>query len=98
MRVEISAAAEKDIMEIGRFIAHDSPDRALAFVDELEAACFGLADFPKRYPSLEGAHPFDVRRRTVGNYLVLYRIVSDAVMILRVVNGSMDLEKLLNTL
>ncbi len=50
MRVEISGPAENDLLQIGRFIARDNPDRALTFAAEIEAACLSLGELPKRYP------------------------------------------------
>jgi toxin ParE1/3/4 len=46
MRLEFSHAAQADLVEIALFIARDNPPRALTFVDELEASCAKLLDYP----------------------------------------------------
>ena len=52
-RVELTAAAERDVDEIVQYIAgHDLPDRALRVLEGIEAAVNGLATEPYRvsYP------------------------------------------------
>lgn len=46
MRLEFSTAADADLVEIASFIARDNVPRAVTFVDELEATCAKLVDFP----------------------------------------------------
>ena len=46
MNVRLTAEAEADLERIADTIARDNPPRALTFVQELRAACLGLADFP----------------------------------------------------
>jgi len=72
MRVEISAGARNDLRNIALFIAADSINKAMSFYDELEAACFSLAEFPKRYPVAFSKESVEVRCRTYGNYLIYY--------------------------
>ena len=88
MRVVFSPAAQRDLIEIGDYIAVDSPRRALSFVAELRVACRSLASDSLRYPY----HPDldDVRRMPIGAYLVLYRVVADTVQIVRVVHSARD--------
>ena len=49
MIVRFSAEAEADLEHIADHIAQDNPRRALTFVQELRAACLGLAEFPERF-------------------------------------------------
>lgn len=46
MRLEFSPAADADLVEIASFIARDNVARAVTFIDELEATCAMLVDFP----------------------------------------------------
>jgi plasmid stabilization system protein ParE len=51
MRVRLSGEAEREIDEIGRYIADDNPARAATFVAELIGQCEALAEHALRYPS-----------------------------------------------
>lgn len=46
MNVVMTQAAIADLLDIGHWIGLEDPDRALTFVDELEAKCLDLADKP----------------------------------------------------
>jgi len=46
-RLEFSPEAQADLIDTAAYIARDNPDRARSFVDELEARCAALADFPE---------------------------------------------------
>ena len=74
MRVAFSRGAQRDLMEIGDYIAVYGPRRALSFVAALRSTCSSLASDSLRYPY----HPDDVRRMPIGAYLVLYRVVHGA--------------------
>ncbi len=88
-RVVISARAASDLEDIGDDIAADSPARARRFVDGLEERCLSLPLHPFRgKPAVEIGS--DVRMLTVGNYLILYRIQTETVVIDRVVHGVRD--------
>ena len=50
MNVVMTQAAIADLLDIGHWIGLEDPDRALTFVDELEAKCLDLADKPLLYP------------------------------------------------
>lgn len=90
MKVVLSDAAIDSLIEIGRHIAKDSPQRALTFVSELEAKCLSLGEVPRAYPIIDLPGVFDVRRCVHGNYLILYRIAFDHVRILHVLHSAQD--------
>jgi toxin ParE1/3/4 len=96
MRVDLSAPAENDLFEIGLFIASDNLERALAFMDELETACLKLAEHPKRFPVIRLRSGFEIRRCVHRDYLILYRIDSERIVVLRIIDGAMDYESLLD--
>ena len=90
----VSAQAGHDVTEIIDFIALDSIGAARSVKQDLDAAMQRLAELPNighRRPGL----PDDVRLWPVHSYLIAYRAESDAVLVLRVLSGFRDLERLL---
>lgn len=96
MIVRISAEAERDLEAIGDFIAEDNPDRAISFIRELHARCLSLVEFPERFPLVPRYASLGIRRRVYGNYLIFYRITSDAIIVLHVLHGAQDYTALLD--
>ena len=97
MRVELSALAESDLLDIALYIAEDNPDRAFGFVDELQQACDGLADRPLRFPLLPGFEEKGIRRRVHGRYAIIYAVDPALVRVLRIVSAAMDMNRILGS-
>ena len=95
MIVCLTAEAERDLEEIGDRIARDDPRRAVSFIQELRAACLGLADFPARFPLVPRYERQGVRHRVHGNYLIFYRAEGGEVVVLHVLHGATDYGALL---
>ncbi|WP_024880939.1 type II toxin-antitoxin system RelE/ParE family toxin [Methylosinus sp. LW3] len=95
MKLVFSAEARADLLQIGDFIAHDSPARAFTFVEELEARCRALPATPLAYPLLAGREASGIRRLVHGNYLIFYQVLDEAVVVLHVLWGARDYEPLL---
>jgi toxin ParE1/3/4 len=74
MKVVLAAYARSDLIRIGDFIALDNPGRARSFVLDLRKACVSLRDNPTRYSYLSGFENRGLRRRPVGNYLIIYDV------------------------
>lgn len=95
MRLEVSPAAEEDLVEIAGYIARDNPSRALIFVDELEQACGRLVDHP-----LSGVDRSDLRRglrsRPYGSYVIFYTPHETVVRVERILHGSRDIGAVLS--
>lgn len=91
MRLRLTAAALRDLTEIGDFIAQDNPRRAVTFVRELREACRKLLEAPYRFAMLEGDETKQFRRRVYGQYLIIYRIAQDQVVVARVISAAIDL-------
>ena len=87
--------AEADLEAIGDYIALDSPFRAVTFIQELRRDCLDLRSMPERYPLFERHRSTGIRRRVHGNYLIFYRISVDAVEVLHILHGAMDLGRIL---
>ncbi len=90
MIVELTFEAERDIEDIGDYIARDNPKRAFSFVEELRVKCFDLAHAPRGYPLVPRYEARRVRRRIHGSYLIFYREEPDKVIILHILHGAMD--------
>jgi toxin ParE1/3/4 len=93
-RLVFTDSAEADLEAIGDHIARDNPRRADTFVIELRDACRKLVEMPLRFPLAPALESLGIRRRVQGNYLILYRVTEQAVEIVHVVHGAMDLEHL----
>ena len=82
MKVVTTATAEHGLNLIADTIARDSPRRALSFVRELRDKALGLADNPLAFRLIPRYERLGVRRRVHGDFLILYRIEGDQIMIL----------------
>lgn len=95
MDVVFTSKAVADLVAIGDFIAEHNPARAATFLAELVERCEELADIPLAFPLFASHRDRHIRRRVHGNYLILYRLSGDTVVILHVVRASMDMNRLL---
>lgn len=93
LRILFHPLADGDIEAIYRFIAEDSPGRAIAFVRRLRKFCFGLADMPmrgrRRDDLAAGVRTITFEKRVV----VAYRVLADELIVLRLVYAGRDMEK-----
>ena len=83
--------AREDLFSLSDFIEQRSgSERALGFLDRIEAACRGLIDFPEkgvpRDDIATGLRTWPVERRV----LIAYRLTGDQVEILRVLYAGRD--------
>ena len=92
-RVRITPLAELDLEEIWFFIAQDDPVAADRLLDLLENKCNLLADNPQMGPARADIAK-DLRYHPVGNYLLLYCVISGGIELVRVVHGARDLANL----
>ena len=97
--VRITAAAQRDLREILRWIAeHDSQRAAVHVLDKLQSECRKLQLQPER-----GAFPPELlalgikRYRQVffKPYRVIYRVLDDNVAVMLIVDGRRNLKSLL---
>ena len=87
--------AQNDLVAILDYIAHDSPKRALAFVEKLDKRIRLLEQHPlsgrvPRHPKLQD---YGYRVLVVDSYLVFYILRGRTVEIHRVIHGSRSLEQ-----
>jgi toxin ParE1/3/4 len=95
MIVEFSDEAERDLEEIGDYIAIDNPARAVSFVRDLREKCLGLADLPLGFPAVPRYEALGIRRRSHGRYAIFYRLTASAIIVLHIVHGARNDETLL---
>jgi toxin ParE1/3/4 len=91
-RLQRTAQAETDLIQIWAYIARDNPPAADQLLDLLDAKSLLLA----RNPMLGMARDDlakSLRYFPVGRYLILYRIISGGIEVVRVVHG---MRRLLN--
>ena len=95
MTVVITAEAESDLEQIANYIARQSVEIALNFVQELREKCESLADAPRGYPLVPRHEHLGIRRRPFGNYLIFYRVGSEAIEVVHILHGARDYDRLL---
>jgi toxin ParE1/3/4 len=95
MRLQFTDPAEADILQIGVYIANDSPMNASRFVENLYDRCELLTEnpFSGRSRSDYGA---GLRSIVFGRYVIFYRVLDDCLEIVRVIHGARDIPRLLN--
>jgi toxin ParE1/3/4 len=95
VKVAFTEPAENDLEAIGDWIAKDNPLRATSFVRELRGACLAIGPRPMAYQLVEHRRSDGIRRKVYGNYLIFYRVDSNAVEILHVLHGARDYAQIL---
>lgn len=91
-RLVILPAARADLIEIGDFIAADSPERAMSFVAEIEARIREAAERPRSFPVRDELHD-GLRAARHGRYLIFFVEQGDEVQVVRVLHGARDLPR-----
>ncbi len=95
MAHRLAPEARADLVELWFYVAGDrSIEAADRLVDSITARFFLLSTHPRVGRRRDDLRP-GLRVFPVGDFLVLYRIEGDDVLIQRVVRGSMDLAALL---
>jgi toxin ParE1/3/4 len=87
--------ADSDLDDIWYYVASSS--RSLEIADRLIDSITDRFLLLASHPNLGRARPDlhrDLRSFPVGEYVIIYRIADDGVLILRVIRGSRDIEAL----
>jgi toxin ParE1/3/4 len=93
--VKLSDDAQADLVEIGTYIAQDSPRRSLSFIRELRRACMELSEMAERFAIVGGKRSGGLRRRPRGSYGIYFEVGEDHVTVIRILNAARDLGSLL---
>jgi toxin ParE1/3/4 len=89
MRCEISSLAEKDLREIGDYIASGNPQRAVSFIKELLNHSKRIASIPAGYTARDDIAP-GLRSCPHKNYIIFYTTTDSVVRIERIIHASRD--------
>ena len=92
-RLQRTAQAEEDLIDIWNYIARDNPIAASRLLDILEEKSQALARKPMMGAARDNIAA-GVRHLPVGKYLILYRVIKDGVEIVRYVQGMRRLRDL----
>ena len=90
-RIERSPLAKADAVGIWRYIAADNVAAADNVIDAIEARLQQLAQFPES-GELVAFIRDDVRRVTVGSYVIFYYALDDGIAVARILHGAQRAE------
>jgi toxin ParE1/3/4 len=93
--VLVTAEAETDLEQIAAYVAEHSPQSALKLIRDLRERCESLSDTPRGYSLVPRYEHLGIRRRPFGNFLIFYRIGTDAIEIVHILHGARDYEPVL---
>jgi len=96
MAHRVAPAVERDLDEIWYYVARESGSFEIAnrLIDTITDRFFLLAGFPYLGRSREGDFGIGCRSFAVGEYVIVYTVEVQDVLILRVVHGRRDIEAL----
>lgn len=92
-RIERTTRAETDAIEIWVYIAKDSDDAADDIMDQIDSRLQSLAAMPLSAEAVSHIAA-NVRRSTVGSYVIYYRPIEEGVQVLRILHGARQPENL----
>ena len=88
-----SSQSEQDLIAIWEFIAADSREAATKLLRRIEQRIQLLPKFPE-IGECQPQFGDNIRRVLVGNYLIFYDVLPDAIHVLRVYHGARKLDNL----
>lgn len=96
MKLRINPLVAKDLKSIKEFIAEDNADKALGTVREIYCQFDNIRQFPYIGADLSKRVSFKTDYKYVvwQDYVVLYKVVKEAVEIYRVVNWYQDITRI----
>jgi toxin ParE1/3/4 len=92
MKIVWSEKAEKDLLQIYAYPSKRNPRAADALVDDVDAKFKNLSRFPfigRERSSLA----LGLRSVLVGTHLIFYLVEHDRIVIVRVIDGRMDIDE-----
>ncbi len=92
MKIFKSDKAEQDLLQIYRYFAERNPQSADALVEEMSTKFKNLSRFPfigRERSSLA----LGLRSILVGTHLIFYVVERDRIVIVRVIDGRMDIDE-----
>ena len=97
LRIDTTPEAHGDARSIWRYIAQDDVDAATDTLHRIEDRLASLASLAAMPLSAEAVPTLaaNVRRSSVGNYVIYYRPIEDGIHVLRILHGARQPEDLL---
>ncbi len=95
MTFTLTPEAVVDLTDIADEIGRDNPERAVSYIDELLDRTSNSADNPKLY-RLRPEWGEAVRCARHGNYLILFEIGNEGVVVLRYLHGRRDIAHIMS--
>lgn len=92
MRVLVSDRARADAVDIYSYLIGRNPAAAERVLERIERKLEQLSQFPFVGPGRSGLGE-NVRAAVAGKHLVLYKIETETVIVLRIIDGRMDVEE-----
>jgi toxin ParE1/3/4 len=93
----VTDVADFDIGDQFRFIAADSPEAALRFLDAVEKTARQLCEFPRSGRRVDRSRLGELRTRQVqgfSNHLLVYVVEAEELVVARVIHAARDLNGL----
>lgn len=92
MKVRVSAKARADLLQIYRYLAERNPAVAESVLQDIDAKLRQLSHFPFMGRERPEFAPH-LRSALVHTYLIFYTVTNDHLVVVRVVDGRMDVSK-----
>jgi len=92
-QLRISPRAREDLLEIWSYVAEESETNADGFIDKIHETMELLAGQPGLGRHREELAP-GIQSFPVGRYIIFYRVLSNAIEIVRVLHGARDIENI----
>ncbi|AHE56250.1 type II toxin-antitoxin system RelE/ParE family toxin [Sphingomonas sanxanigenens] len=86
--------ADQDLRALFEMIGADDIDAAERFIGKIRRLILRLGDFPMSGPARPELGD-GLRSLSIGAYVILYRVLADDVLIVRVVHSARDLPRIL---
>lgn len=93
-KVVFRPEARQDLLDIHLYVARNASLRiANDYIDRIEAACFGLGDFPRRGVARDDLAPGIRTISFEGRIVIAYRVEDSAIRIMRVISAGLDIDE-----
>ena len=94
--VTFSPKSRQDLLDIGDYIAKDSPANARRFIGKLIDQCKRIGRAPLGYVSREDLAP-GLRMAALDRYVIFFRVLDGVVRVERVLHGARNLPAVMGT-
>ena len=94
--VKVALAAQKDLIEIGEYLAQNNPNAAIKFIKEIKNKFILLRDNPLA-GRIQSNLLVNLRSFAVKKYIIFYQPFDDGIEILRVLHSSRDIESIFDS-